>query len=128
MYPTMAALVLAFASPAFGQAGSEAHTCVAPTPPTQLQVTAPVRPTLPTCVDPKTKLSRCSAKVNDDYNQRINAFNVDMTRAAKTADGYIDQLQAYDRAARDYGNCEIDRINKTMHPDGAASARSGVTQ
>jgi hypothetical protein len=110
-----AALMLASAGAAFGQVGA-ARTCTAPTPPAQLQVASPVHPALPDCVDPKTKLSKCSAQVNDAYNRQIDAFNADMTRTSKAADSYIDQLAIYERASRDYGNCEIDRINQIMHP------------
>ena len=59
--------------------------------------------------------------MSDDYNRRIDAFNTDMSRAAKAADACIDQLQTYEGAVRDYGNCEIDRINLTMHPVTSAS-------
>lgn len=113
-------------APATPPAGPPAATPAAPpacTPPlatpddAQRPRNPPVAPTLPSCVDPQTRISHCRKADIDRYNAAMTTFNANVMAWNDEARRYVDSMNAWTTSAGDYAHCEIDVLNaETRNP------------
>lgn len=99
-------------------AASDVPHCPAPPPTsTEDQRPAPLGPppSLPSCIDPQTHVGHCAKGVVDRYNAAINIYNAQVVAHSSAVQRYVDTLNDWSRAVRDYGNCEINILNAELH-------------
>lgn len=85
-------------------------TCVSPTPPDKLFVTAPSRPAVPSCVNERTNRHNCSARVIDAFNAQMEAYDEAFQTYVDEINGYIGRPNDYTSAVGDYTQCEQRRV------------------
>jgi len=86
-----------------------ASNCTAPNIPI-FSETKPVSPVAPECVDEVTKSHTCSEPVVLQYNAEVENYNTQTKAYYSNVDRYITELNTYLRAAREYAQCEVDRL------------------
>jgi len=112
-------LVLCLAAWLSCQSAAVAQTpaCVAPGPP-PADSARPLKiggePAAPRCVNLQTHIAHCSKGELERYNDAINTYNAHVTDWNKSAADYVDAMNAWTRAAGNYGLCEIGLMNKDM--------------
>ena len=112
----LAILMISIAIAACAGAAPAAELCQPPGPPPDqsLRPAAPIKPPTPACINEVTRVANCKVSVLkaynagiDDYNAALNKFNVD-------ANAYIDALNHWARSAGEYGNCEVQQLNREV--------------
>ena len=115
------ALWLAVSSPCLSQTpGSQtANATPAPdecgAPPTMPSMARPqnppVKPQLPPCINPQTRMSTCSAKVLERANASVRAYNQGLATFNAAAGQFVDAYNLWGRTTVQYANCEITALN-----------------
>ena len=83
--------------------------CTAPNIPS-FSETKPAPPVAPECVDEVTKSHTCADPVVLQYNTEVENYNTQTKAYYSNVDRYITELNTYLRAAREYAQCEVDRL------------------
>ena len=112
----MRALVLAAAlglAVAPGVASAQACTPPAP-PPTRPLIVFPTEPAPPSCVNVGAGTHRCTGKVLNDYNAKIDAFNERQQAAVDQINKYTKSLRDYLNSASDFAECEQDAMRAQL--------------
>jgi hypothetical protein len=108
----MGCLVSAAVLAAAGGA-SAADLCRLPGPPPDqsLRPTLPPKPVEPSCIDPTTRASTCSAVEIKTFNAAVTVYNGKLAKFGIDAHAYVDALNRWQRSADEYSKCEVDLLN-----------------
>jgi len=105
-------IILAFsvslltASTNYVYAGSN---CTAPNIPSFSEL-KPASPVAPDCINEVTKSHTCSEPVVLQYNSEVENYNTQTKSYYSNVDRYISELNAYLKSAREYAECEVNRL------------------
>jgi hypothetical protein len=114
------ALWLAMSGPLFAQSqngmtGATPAPDECGAPPTMPSMTRPqnppVKPQLPPCINPQTRISTCSAKVRERANASVRAYNQGLATFNVAAGQFVDAYNLWGRTTVQYANCEITALN-----------------
>jgi hypothetical protein len=112
------ALTFSAALAAYAGSACAAELCQPPGPPPDqsLRPVAPVKPVRPTCINEVTRISTCRPSVLNAYNAGINDYNAALSKFNLAGNAYIDALNHWTRSAGEYGNCEVQALNREVSP------------
>jgi hypothetical protein len=112
----LAAFMISAAIAAYAGGASAAELCQQPGPPPDqsLRPVAPVKPPTPSCVNEETRVANCKVSVLKAYNAGIDGYNAALRKFNVDANAYIDALNHWARSAGDYGNCEVQELNREV--------------
>jgi len=86
-----------------------ASNCTVPNIPSFSEL-KPASPVAPDCIDEVTKSHTCSEPIVLQYNSEVENYNAQTKSYYSKVDRYISELNIYLRAAREYAQCEVDRL------------------
>ena len=72
----------------------------------------PPAPQLPACINPQTMIGNCRKPVYERYRQSVSSFNAALEDYNRVTRSYVDGLNAWMIASGQYGQCEVDRVNR----------------
>ena len=113
----LAAFMISAAIATYAAGVSAADFCQAPGPPPDqsLRPAAPVKPPTPPCVNEETRVAHCKVSVLTAYNAGIDQYNLALNKFNTDAAAYIDALNRWARSAGEYGNCEVQALNREVN-------------
>jgi hypothetical protein len=92
---------------------SAADLCRFPGPPPDqsLRPALPPKPVEPSCINPATHVSTCSAVEIKIFNAAVTDYNGKLAKFGVDAHAYADALNRWQRSVDDYASCEVGLLN-----------------